>query len=155
MQDLKNQGPATISPGMRYRNAPAAIEWLCRAFGFEKHLVVPGPDDTIVHAQLTYGNGMIMLSSKLDTEFNQLIKQPEELGGFETQSPYVILLFFAGCGKLYLMPTHYAQAKGAGAKIVLDIVDASYGGRGYSCRDLEGHLWSFGTYNPWVEGKEG
>jgi len=50
---------------------------------------------------------------------------------------------------------HYAQAKGAGATIVLDIVDASYGGRGYSCRDLEGHLWSFGTYNPWAERKEG
>ena len=74
MQNLKNQEPATISPAMRYRSASAAIEWLCRAFGFEKHLVVPGPNDTIVHAQLTYGNGMIMLSSKLDTEFNQLIK---------------------------------------------------------------------------------
>ena len=146
MQDLKNQGPATISPGMRYRNAPAAIEWLCRAFGFEKHLVVPGPNDTIVHAQLTYGNGMIMLSSKLDTEFNQLIKQPEELGGVETQSPYVIVPD---------ADAHYARAKRAGATIALDIVDASYGGRGYSCRDLEGHLWSFGTYNPWVEGKEG
>ncbi len=146
MQDLKNQGPATISPGMRYRNAPAAIEWLCRAFGFEKHLIVPGPNDTIVHAQLTYGNGMIMLSSKLDTEFNQLIKQPEELGGFETQSPYVIVPD---------ADAHYARANSAGATIVLDIVDASYGGRGYSCRDLEGHLWSFGTYNPWAERKEG
>jgi uncharacterized glyoxalase superfamily protein PhnB len=145
MQDLKNQEPATISPGMRYRNAPAAIEWLCRAFGFEKHLVVPGPNDTIVHAQLTYGNGMIMLSSKLDTEFNQLIKQPEELGGVETQSPYLIVPD---------ADAHYARAKGAGATIALDIVDASYGGRGYSCRDLEGHLWSFGTYNPWVEGKD-
>jgi uncharacterized glyoxalase superfamily protein PhnB len=145
MQDLKNQGPATISPGMRYRNAPAAIEWLCRAFGFEKHLVVPGPNDTIVHAQLTYGNGMIMLSSMLDTEFNKLIKQPEELGGFETQSPYVIVPD---------ADAHNARAKGAGATIVLDIVDASYGGRSYSCRDLEGHLWSFGTYNPWVEGKD-
>jgi uncharacterized glyoxalase superfamily protein PhnB len=144
MQDLKDQGPSTISPGMRYRNAPAAIEWLCRAFGFEKHLVVPGPNDTIVHAQLTYGNGMIMLSSKLDTEFNQLIKQPEELGGIETQSPYVIVDD---------ADTHYSRAKVAGAEIVIDIADAGYGGRGYSCRDLEGHLWSFGTYNPWVEGK--
>jgi len=145
MQDLKNQGPATISPGMRYRSAPAAIEWLCRAFGFEKHLVVPGPNDTIVHAQLTYGNGMIMLSSKLDTEFNQLIKLPAELGGFETQSPYVIVDD---------ADTHYSRAKVAGAEIVIDIADAGYGGRGYTCRDLEGHLWSFGTYNPWAEKKE-
>ena len=86
-----------------------------------------------------------MLSSKLDTEFNQLIKQPEELGGMETQSPYVIVPD---------ADAHYARAKGAGANIVLDIVDASYGGRGYTCRDLEGHLWSFGTYNPWVQGKD-
>ena len=145
MQNLKNQGPATISPATRYRNAPAAIEWLCRAFGFEKHLVVPGPNDTIIHTQLTYGNGMIMLSSKLETEFNQLIKLPAELGGFETQSPYVIVDD---------ADTHYSRAKVAGAEIVIDIADASYGGRGYTCRDLEGHLWSFGTYNPWVEGKE-
>jgi len=54
---------ARIIPSMRYRNTPAAIEWLCKAFGFEKHLVVPGEDGTIAHAQLTLGNGMIMVSS--------------------------------------------------------------------------------------------
>jgi len=128
---------------MRYRNAPAAIEWLCRAFGFEKHFVVPGPNDTIFHAQLTWGNGMIMLSSKLDSEFNRLIKQPEELGGVESQSPYIIVDD---------ADAHYERAKAAGAGIVIDIADASYGGRGYSCRDLEGHLWNFGTYDPWMEG---
>jgi len=143
MHSPKNQGPATISPTMRYRNAPAAIEWLCRAFGFEKHFVVPGPNDTIFHAQLTWGNGMIMLSSKLDSEFNRLIKQPEELGGVESQSPYIIVDD---------ADAHYERAKAAGAGIVIDIADASYGGRGYSCRDLEGHLWNFGTYDPWKEG---
>ena len=142
MQNPKNSGPATISPTMRYRQAPAAIEWLCRAFGFEKHLVVPGPNDTIYHAQLTWGNGMIMLSSRLDTEFNRLLKQPHELGGVESQSPYVIVDD---------ADAHYASAKAAGAKIVIDIADASYGGRGYSCRDPEGHLWNFGTFNPWAE----
>jgi uncharacterized glyoxalase superfamily protein PhnB len=49
---------------MRYRDAPAAIEWLAKAFGFEKHLVVPGENGTIEHAQLTFGNGMIMLGSR-------------------------------------------------------------------------------------------
>jgi uncharacterized glyoxalase superfamily protein PhnB len=43
----------------------------------------------------------------------------------------------------------YRRAKAAGAKIVLDIKDEDYGGRGFSCRDLEGHLWNFGTYDPW------
>jgi uncharacterized glyoxalase superfamily protein PhnB len=48
---------------LRYRDAQAAIEWLCRAFGFEKHLVVPGEGGTIAHAELSFGNGMIMLGS--------------------------------------------------------------------------------------------
>ncbi|MGH9859018.1 MAG: VOC family protein, partial [Candidatus Acidiferrales bacterium] len=54
---------ATVIPCLRYQDAPAAIEWLCRVFGFEKHLVVPNPDGTIAHAQLSFGNGMIMLGS--------------------------------------------------------------------------------------------
>ena len=64
---------ATIIPGMRYRDAPAAIEWLCRAFGFEKGLVVPGPDGTIAHAQLKFGNGMVMLGSAGDDAFGLLV----------------------------------------------------------------------------------
>ena len=133
---------ATIIPGMRYRNAPAAIEWLCKAFGFEKHLVVPGPNGTIAHAQLTFGNGMIMLGSGHDNEYGRLIKQPDEIGGAATQAAYVIVPD---------ADAHYARAKAAGAEIVIDIVDADYGGRGYTCRDLEGHIWNFGTYNPWQE----
>ena len=66
------KGPVII-PAMRYRDAPAAIDWLCRAFGFEQHLVVPGPDGTIAHAQLTFGNGMIMLGSARDDEFGRLM----------------------------------------------------------------------------------
>lgn len=133
---------ATIIPGMRYRNAPAAIEWLCKAFGFEKHLVVPGPNGTIAHAQLTFGNGMIMLGSGHDNEYGRLIKQPDEIGGAATQAAYVIVPD---------ADAHYALAKAAGAEIVIDIADADYGGRGYTCRDLEGHIWNFGTYNPWQE----
>jgi uncharacterized glyoxalase superfamily protein PhnB len=132
--------PVNIIPGMRYRNAPAAIEWLCNAFGFEKHLVVPGEKGTIAHAQLTFGNGMIMLGSIKDNEFSRLMKQPDEIGGAETQSAYVVVPD---------ADAHYARAKAAGAEILIDIKDEGYGGRGYACRDLEGHIWYFGTYNPW------
>ena len=125
---------------MRYRNAPAAIEWLCHAFGFEKHLVVPGENGTIAHAQLTLGNGMMMLGSVRDNDFTKLVKQPDQLDGAETQCPYVVVTD---------ADAHYARAVALGAKIVREIEDASYGGRGYSCRDLEGHLWSFGSYDPW------
>jgi uncharacterized glyoxalase superfamily protein PhnB len=63
MSNLPKNAKATVIPCLRYRDAPAAIEWLCRAFGFEKHLVVPGESGTIAHAELSFGNGMIMLGS--------------------------------------------------------------------------------------------
>ena len=68
------------------------------------------------------------------------MKQPDEIGGAETQSAYVIVTDADAL---------YSRAKAGGAKIVLDIKDEDYGGRGFACRDLEGHLWSFGTYDPW------
>jgi uncharacterized glyoxalase superfamily protein PhnB len=140
MSTLAKNTRATVIPCLRYRNAPAAIEWLCQALGFEKHVVVPGDGETIAHAQLSFGNGMIMLGSVKDSEFDQLMKQPDEIGGVETETAYVVV---SDADALY------ARAKAAGAKIVLDIKDEDYGGRGFSCRDLEGHLWNFGTYDPW------
>jgi uncharacterized glyoxalase superfamily protein PhnB len=133
---------ATIVPTLRYRDAAAAIEWLCRAFGFTKHLVVPGDAGTIAHAQLTYGNGMIMLGSARDDEFGKLQRTPTQVGGIGTQSSYVIVPD---------ADAHLARAVAAGAKIVIPIRDESYGGRGYSCLDPEGHLWGFGTFDPWVK----
>jgi uncharacterized glyoxalase superfamily protein PhnB len=140
MSALAKQTTATVIPCLRYRDAPAAIEWLCQTFGFERQLVVPNPDGTIAHAQLSFGNGMIMLGSVLDTEFGRLMKQPDEIGGAETQSAYVIV---ADADAVY------ARAKAAGAEMVLDIKDEDHGGRGFTCRDLEGHLWNLGTYDPW------
>ena len=132
----------SVIPVLRYRNAPAAIDWLCSSFGFERQLVVPGDDGTIAHAQLRFGNGMIMLGSVTDTEFGRLMKQPDEVGGCETQTTYVIVAD---------ADVVYARAKGAGAQILLDIKDEDYGGRGFTCRDPEGHIWNFGTYDPWAE----
>jgi uncharacterized glyoxalase superfamily protein PhnB len=140
MSSLAKNTKATVIPCLRYRNAPAAIEWLCQAFGFERHLVVPGEGETIAHAQLSFGNGMIMLGSVKKSEFDRLMKQPDEIGGAETQSAYIIVSD---------ADTLYARVKAAGAKIVLDIKDEDYGGRGFSCHDLEGRLWNFGTYDPW------
>jgi uncharacterized glyoxalase superfamily protein PhnB len=131
---------ATVIPCLRYRDAPAAIEWLCNAFGFEKHLVVPNEDGTIAHSQLKFGNGMIMLGSVVASEFGDLMKQPDEIGGAETQTPYLIVSDADAV---------YESAKAAGATIVIDIKDEDYGGRGFSCRDLESHLWNIGTYDPW------
>ena len=80
-----------IIPGMRYRDAPAAIDWLCRAFGFSPRLVVPDDRGGIAHAQLTLGNGMIMLGSvRPPEEYDDLVKTPEEVG-VNTQAPYIVI----------------------------------------------------------------
>jgi uncharacterized glyoxalase superfamily protein PhnB len=134
---------STVIPGLRYRNAPEAIEWLGRAFGFRKHAVYANPDGTIAHAQLTLGNGMIMLGSATKaTPFGKLIRQPEEIEKGVTQAPYLVV---SDCDAIY------RTAKAAGAEMVMEIADMSYGGRGFTCRDLEGHVWSVGSYNPWAE----
>lgn len=131
---------STIIPSLRYRDAHAAIEWLCRAFGFEKHAVY-ADGEIVHHAQLTYGPGMIMLGSVDNTsDWGKRIVQPDEIGGRETQACSVIVSD---------ADEHYARARAAGAQIVVEIADQDYGGRAYTCRDLEGRLWWFGTYNPW------
>ena len=132
---------ATIIPGMHYRDAPAAVERLCAAFGFEKGLVVPGPNGTIAHAQLKFGNGMVMLGSAVEDNFGQMVKVPDGPDGKVTQSAYVVVED---------ADAHYAMAAAGGAKIEIDIHDEDYGGRGYSARDREGHLRYFGTYDPWA-----
>jgi uncharacterized glyoxalase superfamily protein PhnB len=134
---------ASVIPCLRYRDAPAAIEWLCETFGFEEHLVVPGDNGTIAHAQLKFGNGMVMLGSVVDSEYGRLMKQPDEIGGAGTQSNCLIVSD---------PDAIYRRATAAGAVIVIDIKDEDYGGRGFSCRDPEGHLWNIGSYDPWAEG---
>ena len=137
-----NTPGSTLIPCLRYRDAHAAIAWLCKAFGFQKHAVYDDDAGGVAHAQLTYGNGMLMLGSARDDAFGRRIVQPDQVDGRETQCPYVVV---KDC------KAHYDHAKAAGAVIVHEYEDKDYGGAGYSCRDLEGHLWSFGSYDPWAE----
>jgi uncharacterized glyoxalase superfamily protein PhnB len=136
---------STIVPSLRYRDALAAIDWLIHAFGFEKNAVYLGPNNTVAHAQLTFGNGMIMLGSaprpdEDGGDYGKLIVQPDEIGLRETKGTCLIVSDADAV---------HATAKAAGAEMVLDIRDMDYGGRAFTCRDLEGHLWSIGTYDPW------
>lgn len=91
MSGLAKNTTATMIPTLRYRDAAAAIDWLCTAFGFEKHLVVPGEDGTIAHAQLTFGNGMVMLGSARDDDFGQLQGPLQDSDARVSQSPYVVV----------------------------------------------------------------
>lgn len=131
-----------IIPTLRYRDSAAAVEWLCDAFGFERHLVVPGDDGSVHHAQLRCGPGLVMLGPATDDDYSRVQKPPTELAGLNSQSPYIIVPD---------PDAHYDRAKGAGAKIVFDLADQDYGGRGYSCLDLEGNLWHFGNYDPFAD----
>jgi len=137
----QSRGTSTIIPCLRYRNAHVAIDWLCDAFGFERQAVYA--DERIVHhAQLTFDGGMIMLGSVgHGGEWERLTAQPDEIDGRETQSCCVVVP---------AVDEHYRRATAAGAEIVIDIADQDYGGRGYVCRDIEGHLWWFGSYDPWA-----
>jgi uncharacterized glyoxalase superfamily protein PhnB len=131
---------STIIPCLRYRDAHAAIEWLCKAFGFTKQAVYENEQGGVEHAQLTWGNGMVMLGEVRDNAFGQHIVQPDQIGGRETQ---------CACVTVTNCKSHYQQAKAAGAVIVDDYAEKEYGGAGYSCHDPEGHLWYFGSYDPW------
>ena len=133
---------STVIPCLCYRDAPAAIEWLCNTFGFEKHLVVPGENDTIAHAQLSFGNGMLMLGSanRPDSEYGKLVKAPDASGAL-TQTVYVVVPDADAI---------YERARRAEAEILIPIKDEEYGGRGFTCRDPERHIWNFGTYDPFA-----
>ena len=139
MSHPTHDGSPNIFPFLRYRDAPAAIDWLVAAFGFEKQLVAPGPDGTVAHAQLSLGPGTIMLGSARDDALG--IQSPRDLAAV-SQGIYVHV------GEV---DAHYRRARAAGAEIVIELQDMEYGSREYSARDLEGHLWSFGTYRPGAE----
>src|SRR5260370_6236804 len=137
---MTNATRSTIMPTLRYRDARAAIEWLCDVLGFMRHAVYDGPDNTVGHAELTLNGGMIMLGSHKDDEYGRGFKSPGELGGSETRSAYVIV---ADADAVY------RRAQDAGAEVVRQLQDTAYGSREFTIKDPEGHSWSVGTYDPW------
>jgi uncharacterized glyoxalase superfamily protein PhnB len=136
VSDPTSHRSATTSPFTRYEDAPAAIRWLGRAFGLEERAVHHGPDDTIAHAELGLGGSVMMIGSVRDDELG--LGSPRTLGTV-TQGIYVVVTD---------IEAHYARACEAGAAIVYPLRDTDYGSREYGARDLEGHPWSFGTYDP-------
>ncbi len=129
-----------IIPCLRYRDATGAIDWLGRVFGFETQLVVPGPEGTVAHAQLRIGGSMIMLGSVFENEYGHFLKQPDQVGGHGTQGIYLVVDD---------PDAVYRKAIDHGATVAIPIKDEDYGGRGFTVKDPEGHLWSVGSYNPW------
>ena len=133
---------STLVPSLRYRDAPAAIDWLCKAFGFRRHAVYPNPDGTIAHAELALGQGMVMLGSAKNTGLAaQYSVQPSEIGGRQTGGIYLVV---DDCDRVY------ADVQAVGATVVQDLHEPDYGGKAFICLDPEGYLWSVGSYDPWA-----
>ncbi len=124
-----------ISPSLSYDDAPAAIEWLCEAFGFTKRLIVPGEAGIIRHSELSLGNAAIMVSSARPAEGRL---SPRSLTGLNQ----------ALAVRVDDPDAHFLLAKAAGAEIVAEPQNEEFGARGYMAKDLEGHQWYFGTYLP-------
>lgn len=123
--------PQTIYPALRYADAPTAIDWLCEAFGFERHMVVPAGDGKIAHAELAFGDSLIMVGSNPPADAD---------------------IAPTGVQQLYLWvddpDAHHDRAVAAGVQVLRELTDQDYGSREYSAIDLEGNQWSFGTYRP-------
>ena len=128
-------GQVTMYPILGYRDLAAAIDWLCRVFSFEPLEIMQDEDGEYVHVELRLGAGVIMPTTQSkEPDANNPWNQP-----LTTQGLYVAL---DG------VDAHYAQAVAEGAEILRPLADTDYGSREYTARDLEGNLWSFGTYRP-------
>jgi len=122
--------PAFI-PSVIYKDNRAALKWLQQAFGFEPSMVLTDSQDNIVHAEMSFGGGVVMIGS----EYFSWTKSPTAVGGVNTQRIHVRLE--KGIDE------HCERARAAGATIVGEPSDQFYGDRTYIARDPEGHHWSF------------
>lgn len=122
----------SVYPTLRYTDADAAIAFLTSAFGLHLGEVSRGADGKVAHAELGWGNGVIMLGSRSNP--------PDQFDG--------------GLCTLYLAvedpDAHHERAAAAGAEIIMPLTDQPYGSREYVASDPEGNRWSFGTYQPEV-----
>lgn len=121
----------TLGSGVFYRDPIAALDWLGRAFGFERSMMVTEADGKFVHAEMRFGDGYIVV----DGEWAEHVASPASVGGKNTQSLYVRLPDG--------IEDHFERAKSAGATILQPIIDQFYGERTYRAADPEGHVWTF------------
>lgn len=131
---------SSLIPCLLYRNAPAAIAWLVEVFELHEQLRVSGDHGAVQHAQLVHRGGMLMLGSLQEGDYGRHLREPLQVGG-NTQGIYLVQDD---------VDATYMRVQRAGGEILIPIKDEEYGGRGFTCRDLEGHLWSVGSYDPWA-----
>jgi uncharacterized glyoxalase superfamily protein PhnB len=130
-----------IASSVFYEDASAAIDWLCKAFGFEVRLKVEGDGGRIEHSELVFGDGLIMVNQSgiAEQPGQEQMKSPRSVGGANTQ---VLCVYVDDVDQ------HHARARAAGAEIFREPKTSDYGAeyasdRSYGARDPEGHLWFF------------
>ncbi|MFI9718942.1 VOC family protein [Streptomyces sp. NPDC052396] len=123
-----------VCPALLYRDAKAALKQLITAFGFTQSAYYESEDGTVLHAELIHGNGMVML------------------GSADRAGAFVEAMGSGGPAGIYVVvedvDAHFARAREHGAEILAEPADQDYGSRDYMARDLEGNVWTFGTYAP-------
>jgi len=133
------RGWPRISASLSYQDPVRAIDWLCEAFGFEVRLKVQADDGSIVHSELQFGDGVVMVGGEDDRHGGVSGRSPKSLGGANTRGLFVYVDD---------IEAHYARATAAGARVVRALATSDYGAdhwsdRGYGAIDPEGHLWHF------------
>ncbi|HLL36385.1 MAG TPA: VOC family protein [Streptomyces sp.] len=129
-------GRPSIFPTLLYGDAKAAIRQLTEGLGFTELSVYEGEDGSVLHAELAQGDGAVMVGSKgRGGVFDSAMKNAGPAG------VYVVVDD---------VDAHHRRAVDHGVEIVMPPTDQDYGSRDYMARDLEGNIWSFGTYAPQI-----
>jgi len=123
----------TFGAAIFYKDPFAALDWLEKAFGFERSMVITDQHGRFAHSEMRLGGGndYIMVGS----EWADFIASPASIGGKNTQAVHVHLNDD--------LDAHCARARAAGATIVQEPADQFWGDRNYRAKDLEGHVWTF------------
>ena len=121
----------TFGSAVFYKDPFAALDWLEKAFGFARSMVITDKDGKLGHSEMKFGEGYIMVGS----EWADFVASPSSVDGKNTQTIHVHLK--EG------IDAHCERARAAGAAIIREPADQFYGDRSYMAKDPEGHVWSF------------
>jgi uncharacterized glyoxalase superfamily protein PhnB len=138
MTQVPPPGYQSLVPYLAYADAPAAIDFLCAAFGFTERMRYPMDDGRIGHAELGHAGSVVMLASVFEGFGESPLRLPDVHGSVFCWVDDV--------------DAHFARAREAGATIAAEPAN-EHGMRRYRAIDPEGHRWSFAA--PSAEGATG
>ena len=140
MTDSDARASRAAVPTIPYRDLPKMIDWLCEVFGFQRQLIVSDESGSITHAQLALGDSVVMVVPAEQGPFEDVLVHPDQVERIATQSTYLLVDD---------VETRHAHATASGAEVMFEMEFNNAAGRGYACRDPEGHIWLIGSYDPW------